>query len=264
MSNERRAGDPRANHAQPFIRKIDTRDLRDALASGYADFMVQPTHLIFLCVLYPLVGFFAWRLTAGYEILPYLFPLVSGFCLIGPLAATGLYELSRRREQGLDSSWWHVFGVLRSPSLPSVLGLGCVVAGIFVTWLVAAYLLYLAIFGTWNPVSIGEFGREIFTTQAGWALIVVGCGIGFIFAVIAMTISVVSLPMLLDRDVGAVRAVQISIGAVLANRPTMAVWGLIVAGALVIGSAPYFVGLAIVLPVLGHSTWHLYRKLVRR
>ena len=246
------------------IRVIDTADLRDALARGLADFMAQPTHLIILCVIYPVVGLILWRLTAGYDLLPYIFPLVAGFSLVGPLAATGLYELSRRRERGLDFSWWHVFDVLHSPSLPAIVALGFVLAAIFVAWLVAAHVIYLLIFGNWVPASLGEFAREVLTTYSGWALIIVGCGVGFIFAVVAMTISVVSLPMLLDRDVGAVRAVQTSIRAVRANRNTMAIWGVIVAGILVIGSLPIFVGLAIALPVLGHSTWHLYRKIIGR
>jgi len=92
----------------------------------------------------------------------------------------------------------------------------------------------------------------------------VGCGVGFLFAVVVLTISVVSLPMLLDRNVGAVAAVRTSVRAVAANPITMVQWGGIVAGTLVLGAFPLFVGLAIVLPVLGHSTWHLYRRVVER
>ena len=230
MSSEKAIADADANLGQSVIREIDTADLRDALARGLADFKVQPTHLIFLCVIYPLVGLFLARLTAGYDILPLLFPLISGFALIGPLAATGLYELSRRREQGLDFSWWHVFDVFRSPSLPAIVAVGVVLGGILVAWLVVAQFIFGAIFGNWVPESIGEFAGEIFTTYSGWALIAVGCGVGFIFAVAVLAISVVSLPMLLDRDVGAVRAIQTSIRAVLANPKTMAIWGLVVVG----------------------------------
>ena len=244
------------------VRSIATADLRDALARGIADFKVQPTHLIILCLIYPLAGLILWKLTAGYDVLPVLFPLVSGFALIGPLAATGLYELSRRREQGLDFSWWHVFAVLRSPSLPAIVALGVTLAVIFVAWLGAAQMIYERIFGNWVPASFGEFAREVFMTNSGWTLIIVGCAVGLVFAVVVMTISVVSLPMLLDRDVGAARAVQTSIRAVLANPGAMAVWGFIVVGTLLIGALPFFVGLAVVLPVLGHSTWHLYRKVV--
>lgn len=245
-----------------IVHSIGTADLRDALARGFADFMVRPTHLIILCVVYPVVGILFARLTFGYEILPILFPLVSGFSLIGPLAATGLYELSRRREQGLDTSWWHVFDVVRSPSIHAIVILGVIMALIFVAWLFAAQSIYELYFGNVVTASVSEFVRQTLTTPSGWKLILVGCGVGFLFAVVVLTISVVSLPMLLDRNVGVVTAVRTSIRAVLANPVTMAIWGLVVGGALVLGSLPLFVGLAIVLPVLGHSTWHLYRKIV--
>ena len=162
------------------------------MARGIADFKVQPTHLIILCLIYPLAGLILWKLTAGYDVLPVLFPLVSGFALIGPLAATGLYELSRRREQGLDFSWWHVFAVLRSPSLPAIVALGVTLAVIFVAWLGAAQMIYERIFGNWVPASFGEFAREVFMTNSGWTLIIVGCAVGLVFAVVVMTISVVS------------------------------------------------------------------------
>ncbi len=224
--------------------------MRDSLDKGLSDFMVHPTHLIILCVRYPVVGFFFARLTFGYDVLPILFPLVSGFSLIGPLAATGLYELSRRREQGLDASWWHVFDVRRSPSIHAIAALGVVLAMIFFGWLFAAQEIYELYFGSWVPNSISELVYRAFTTPSGWKLIAVGCGVGFLFAVVVLTISVVSLPMLLDRHVGVVTAVRTSVRAVAANPMTMAIWGIIVAGTLVLGSLPLFVGLAIVLPVL--------------
>lgn len=248
--------------ARPIVRNIGAADLRDALARGIADVNAKPTCVIFLCLIYPIVALVLARVAFQHELLPLLFPLISGFALIGPLAATGLYELSRRREMGLDYSWWHVFDVLRSPSLRALVTLGVVLAAIFVVWLQTALLIYQMFFGSVMPASFAEFVRQVFTTAPGWGLIVVGCGVGFVFAVVVLTISVVSFPMLLDRKVSAATAVQTSIRAVLANPQTMALWGLIVAGSLVIGSLPLFVGLAVVFPVLGHSTWHLYRKVV--
>jgi uncharacterized membrane protein len=254
----------RTSAGQIVVRKIDASDLRDALVRGFSDYRVQPTHLIILCVMYPVVGLFLARLTFEYDVLPLLFPLISGFALIGPLAATGLYVLSRRREQGLDMSWWHVFDVLRSPSIRAIVTLGLIMAGIFVAWLFAAQEIYRSNFGLWAPVSVSDFVHQVFGTSSGWNLILVGCGVGFLFAVFVMTISVVALPMLLDRNVGVVTAVRTSIQAVLTNPGAMAIWGLIVVGALVIGALPFFIGLAFVLPVFGHATWHLYRKLVER
>ena len=136
------------------------------------------------------------------------------------------------------------------------------VLAIFLLWLLAGNLIYDVTLGPEPPVSIASFARDVFTTRAGWAMIVAGVGIGFLFALLVLAISVVSFPLLLDRDVGLAAAVWTSIRAVAANPGPMAVWGLIVAGSLVIGLIPAFLGLIIVIPLLGHATWHLYRKVV--
>ena len=133
---------------------------------------------------------------------------------------------------------------------------------IYFAWLTAAQFIYSLGFGSAVPESLADFARQVFTTPAGWMLIVVGSGTGFVFAVVVFTLSVVSFPMLLDRNVGVKLAVQTSIRAVFANPVTMAMWGVIVAGVLLLGSLPFFVGLAVALPVLGHATWHVYRKVV--
>ena len=125
-----------------------------------------------------------------------------------------------------------------------------------------AQAIYVKNFGTVGPVSITEFAADLFTTPSGLSLIVYGTGAGFLFAVVVFTISVISFPMLLDRDVSLITAVATSIRAVAANPVTMAAWGLIVAYIMLIAALPFFLGLAIALPVLGHSTWHLYRKVV--
>jgi len=251
-----------ASRTPPAVRTIRIADLKDALARGIDDFAAMPTHAVFLCLIYPIVGIVLGRLTWGYEVLPLLFPLAAGFALIGPFAAIGLYELSRRREQGLDISWTDAFDVLRSPSAGAIAALGVLLLVIFVLWVAVAQAIYIANFGYQPAASMPDFLRQVLTTPAGWALIVVGNGVGFLFALVALSISVVSFPLLLDRDVGAVEAVLTSVRAVAANPVPMAAWGLIVAAALVIGSLPLFFGLAVVMPVLGHATWHLYRKVV--
>src|SRR3954447_7068580 len=248
--------------ALPAIRKIGLSDLGDALAKGWEDFSAMPSHAIFLCLIYPLVGIFLIGLAFGYSVLPLLFPLAAGFALIGPVAAVGLYELSRRREAGLDSHWTHAFDVLRSSSLPAIVALGLLLMGIFLAWLGSAQALYQSLFGYLPPQSYAQFIQDIFTTAAGWKLMIWGNLIGFGFAVWALVISVVSFPLLVDRDVGAAAAITTSVRAVSANPVTMAAWGLIVAALLLIGSLPAFMGLAVVMPVLGHATWHLYRKVV--
>lgn len=246
---------------QPIIRKIGLSDLREVLESGINDFRAMPTHSIFLIVIYPIVGLILLRLSFGYDLLPVIFPLVAGFALLGPLFAIGLYEMSRRREQGLPASLeaLQVFSLSR---IRSIALLGFILLALFLAWLSAALMVYESNFGAWTPPSVGEFLSQIFTTPAGRTLIVVGCGVGFIFALVTFAVSVVSFPMLVDRDVGVATAVATSLRAVAANPVTMAVWGLIVVALLLLGSLPVLIGLTIVLPVLGHSTWHLYRKLV--
>jgi uncharacterized membrane protein len=253
------AGESRAD---PVVRKIGFADLKDAVAKGIDDFWAMPTHVIFLAIIYPLVGLILARMTFGYDLMPLLFPLAAGFALIGPFAAIGLYEMSRQREQGVDVKLEHVLGVLRCPSLDGIAALGTILMIVFLIWLATAQLLYQSLFGSGSPESIGQFFSDILTTSEGWILIIAGNGIGFLFAVFVLTISVVSFPLLLDRDVGAIVAMRTSVRAVLRNPLMMAAWGLFVAVALVIGSLPLFVGLAVVMPVLAHSTWHLYRKVV--
>lgn len=247
---------------QPMIRTIGWADLKDALADGLADFKEMPTHVAFLCVIYPFVMLILARTYAGYDVLPLVFPFLAGYTLIGPLVATGMYELSRRRELGLDTSRWHAFDVFRSPSIGSIVTLGILLLAVYFAWLAAAQAIYTQYLGSAAPESVTGFIVQIISTPAGWSLIVVGNGVGFFFAALVLTLSVVSFPMLLDRDVGVVMAVQTSIRAVLANPVTMALWGLVVTAALFIGAVPFFVGLAVVLPVLGHATWHLYRRVV--
>jgi uncharacterized membrane protein len=246
----------------PTVRRIVAADLRDILARGLRDFGEYRTDVLFLCIIYPVVGLVLSRLAFGHEMLPLLFPLASGFALIGPVAAVGLYEMSRRREQGIHISWGDAFGVVRAPAFGAILVLGLVLLTIFLFWLLAAYAIYELTLGPEPPASIAAFVRDTFTTVAGWAMIVVGCGVGFLFALLVLAISVVSFPLLLDRDVGLYTAVRTSIRAVVVNPGPMVLWGLIVAGGLVIGSIPLFLGLIIVMPVLGHATWHLYRKVV--
>jgi uncharacterized membrane protein len=250
--------------APPQIRRIAAADLRDALARGLDDFAAYRADVVFLCIVYPIVGLLLARLVVGYDVLPLLFPIASGFALIGPVAAVGLYEMSRRREQGAAASWADAFGVVRAPSYGAIALLGLLLLAIFLLWLGVAWAIYALTLGPEQPASIAAFLRDVLTTPAGWALIVIGCGAGFLFAVAVLAISVVSFPLLLDRDVGVAAAVQTSLRAVRANPGPMALWGLIVAGGLVLGSLPAFLGLVVVMPVLGHATWHLYRKVVAR
>jgi len=244
------------------VRKIGLSDLTDALRLGWEDFKAIPTHAVVLCVIYPVLGLVIFRAVLGHSLLPLLFPLAAGFTLIGPFAGLGLYELSRRRERGLDVGAWDAMHVLRAPSFGAILGLGVFLFVLFGVWIATADVIYIATFGYEAAASIPDFATRVLTTAEGWTLIIVGCGVGFLFAVVALCVSVVSFPLMLDRHATAIDAVRTSLEAVRMNPLPMAAWGLIVAALLAVGSLPAFIGLCVVLPLLGHASWHLYRKLV--
>jgi uncharacterized membrane protein len=248
----------------PIVRRISLADLKEVLRKGFADFWAMPSQVFFIGLLYPIAGVILAGFAFGQNMLPLLYPLASGFALVGPFVSIGLYELSRRREQGLPTDWKYAFEVLQSPAIGSIAALGVVLLVLFMAWLFTAQALYQGLYG-YRPVgSLPAFLYEALTTSRGWTLIILGNLIGFVFAVVVLAISVVSFPLLLDRDVGAAIAVQTSIRAVITNPVTMALWGLIVAGLLALGFAMLIVGLAIIVPVLGHATWHLYRCVVGR
>ncbi len=245
-----------------IVRKIDLHNLREALSKGFEDFGANRTDVVFLCLFYPLFGLVVVRIASGSEMLPLLFPMASGFALLGPLAGVGLCEMSRRREQGLESGWSAAFSVTRSPAFGSVLALGLILFMIYAVWLLIALGIYAVTLGPQPPVSVGAFLHDVLTTPAGWTMTIVGIGLGFMFACVVLVLTNVSFPLLLDRNVGVGRAIATSVQAARVNPGPIAAWGLIVAIGLLAGSIPLFFGLVLVLPVLGHATWHLYRKLV--
>jgi uncharacterized membrane protein len=253
---------PTTTRVAPTIHAIGVPDLRDALRAGLADLGAYRADLLFIGLVYPAAGLLLAQFAYGHSMLPLVFPLASGFALLGPVAAVGLYEISRRREQGATVTWADAFRVTRSPAFGSVVLLGLILVGLFLLWIASAYGLWWVTLGPNPPASFAEFARDTLTTAPGWAMIVFGVAVGAMFAAVSFVISVVSFPMLLDRNVGVGSAISTSVRVVAANPRTMAIWGLIVAGALVVGSLPALVGLIFAVPVLGHATWHLYRKVV--
>lgn len=248
--------------AHPAVRHVGITDLADALQKGWHDFLAMPTHYAFLCAIYPLAGILLFAATSAYDLFALIYPLAAGFALIGPIAALGLYEVSRRREMGLDASPRHAFDFISSPSLGAIVALSLVLLVLFAVWIAVAQSIYTAYFGYLPITSVSSFLHDVLTTPQGRQMILVGNAVGFLFALLAASISVISFPLLLDRHVGLLAAVATSLRVVLKNPIAMAMWFLFVALALLIGSLPMLVGLAIVLPVLGHATWHLYRKAI--
>jgi uncharacterized membrane protein len=248
------------------VRRISQSDLDWAIAEGWRDFRAKRGDILVIALLYPVLGFVAAAITIDNRLLPLFFPLVAGVSLLGPAAASGFYEIARRREAGLDASWLHFLDPFRGPNRYSVEILaGCLVI-LFLCWLAAASTVAAITVG-YGP-AVGIVGAEAFIhrvlyTADGWAMIVLGMLVGFAFAAATLVMGPVSFPMVVD-GADPWTAVTTSIRAVRANPAATVSWGLRVAGLLALGCLPAFIGLAIVLPVLGYATWHLYTRLVER
>jgi uncharacterized membrane protein len=251
-------------HTDHAVRRIGQADLNWALSEGWKDFREKRGDILFLALIYPVVGFAAGAAALDQRFLPLLFPLVAGLSIMGPAVASGFYEIARRRECGLDSGWSHFFEPVLGPSRWGLIWLTLGLAVLFAGWLLAAFLVFGSTIGAYPAGGLSQFIRQVFTTPEGWTMIVVGNLVGFVFALIALVFGVVSFPMVIDQPVDAATAVATSVRAVAENPQTMALWGLRVVGLLALGCLPGFVGLAVVLPVLGYATWHLYTRLVER
>lgn len=246
----------------PPTRPITRDDIWEALRKGFADFTAFRSDVMFLVGIYPIIGICLAVISFDRALLPLLFPLAAGFALLGPLAAVGLYEMSRRRESGESAGWDAALSSLRAHVVGPVMVLGLYLLAIFVAWMFFANLIYGMTLGPAPPESALAFLTDVLTTSAGWTMVVVGMAVGFVFACMALVVSLISFPMLIDRRAGLPLAVTTSVRVARQSPVTVAVWGAIVAVAMALGTLPFFLGLIIVLPVLGHATWHLYRAAV--
>ena len=247
---------------QPQVRDITGADIVEALAAGIADFRAAPAYGLFFGGFYAIGGLFLLWLTFATGLGYLAYPFAAGFALIGPFVAVGCYEVSRRREAGQALEWRSVLGVVFDQSRRELGWMAFVTLFVFIVWMYQVRILVVLCLGFQNFVTVREFVDVVTGTPAGLLFLALGHVDGAILALVTFTLTVVSFPLLLDRDIDFVTAMITSVKAVVINPKTMIVWAAIVAVTTVLAILPGFLGLFVVLPVLGHTTWHLYRRLV--
>ncbi|HEX4846539.1 MAG TPA: DUF2189 domain-containing protein [Novosphingobium sp.] len=243
----------------PVARDLGRADLTRALAAGARDFAAEPLYGLFFGAIYVLGGLLCWYALVTKGAAAWLIPLAAGFPLIAPFTAVGLYEVSRRREAGLELSWGGVLGALRGRGDDQLLLLGGLIFVGFTFWIILAHGIF-AIFAA----ELGPRGESLalLQTGTGLAMLAVGSAVGALVAFAFYAVTVMSLPMLVDRDVDLLTAIITSLRAVQANRAVLIGWAAFIAALLFAAMVPAFLGLLAALPVLGHATWHLYRRTV--
>jgi uncharacterized membrane protein len=251
-----------ARRADPFVREITVGDVNEAWVRGMRDFQVAPIFGLAFGAFYAAAGIVivssATVLGLGYLV----YPLAAGFALIGPFAAVGLYEVSRCLEAGMPLSWYHVLGVIVEQRNRQLAWMAFVVLFIFIVWMYQVQLLFALFVGLHSFATLKDTLSVLTTTPEGIAFLVLGNVIGALLSVIVFALTVVSIPLVLDHDIDFVTAMITSVRAVVANPAPMLGWGFTVGVLLVLASLPFFAGLIVILPILGHATWHLYRKVV--
>ncbi len=258
MSVSERRPDP----SLPGIRPVSFRDLKEILGLGLADFLAAPMFGIFFASIYAAGGIILAACVVSFGVYWMLYPLIIGFALIGPFIAAGLYEVSRSREQGSPLSWSRVLGIVWNQRRRELGWMAFVMLFVFWVWMYQARTLFAVFFGFQGFATLEGFLTAVLTTTNGWLFLLTGHIVGAIIALVLFTLTVVSCPLLMDRDVDFVTAMITSIRAVFTSPVTMIAWGLFVIASVVITAIPLFLGLLLSLPILGHATWHLYRRAV--
>ena len=232
-------------------------DLRGALRAGLSDFRRAPQYGVFFSAVYVLGGFFLIWLGAG--TVSWTIATSLGFPLVAPFAAAGLYEVSRRIERGQPLDWAGVLGIVWAERTRQLPMLGAVIVIYFLFWTFLAHMIFALFMGLSTMTNVSQ-SWDVFLTPNGLTMIAVELGVGAVLAFVLFSVTVVSLPLVLDREVDFVTAMATSVQVVQANPVVMLIWAVVIAALSLIALVPWFLGLVLVLPVLGHATWHLYRR----
>ncbi len=244
------------------IKNATIADLRSALAMGIRDFLNAPLFGLFFGSVFAVGGLVLFYSIFRLQVFWLAYPLVIGFSLVGPFAATGLYEVSRRLEQDKPLVWSEVLGVIWLQHRREFGWMAFVTLFIFWIWMYQIRTLVAVFFGFAGFADLSGFLEAVFTTSNGWTFLLVGHLVGAIISLALFVLTVISCPLLLDREVDFVTAMLTSIRSVLASPVVLVLWGGFVVLAVMLSAVPAFLGLLVVLPVLGHATWHLYRRLI--
>jgi uncharacterized membrane protein len=251
---------PGAKPAAPSysIRTMQLSDIWEVLKLGFQDVQACRTDALTIAVIAPMAGIFLGSVVVVRAFLPFVFPICAGFALLGPMATLWFAALSRRRERG-DASALSAFTPDR---LVAIQRLCAIAIMLFITWNVTAGIIYGVTMGSSNEDVAAPFFSRVFHTQAGWSLIIAGCSTGAIFAVLSLAVFLISFPVVLDKPVTAFQAIGVSVQAMVHNPFFVLAWGAVVVAGLLGGALPAMLGIVITLPVLGHGSWHLYRRMV--
>ena len=252
----------RAHGPKPVLQPLSMDDLSEALSAGLRDFRGSAPYGLFFGAFYAFGGWFLFWLLSAYN-MPYLvYPLASGFALIAPFVAAGLYEVSRSREEGIPLSPAQIFGAVFGERSKELRWMALITGFAFIIWIDIAIFLYVIFFGL-HPVNPSSLVNTILLTPQGAMFLLAGNLIGAFLSVAVFSITAISFPLLLHKDVDFITGMITSIKCVLANKRVMLSWAIFIGFLMMICLASFLLGLIVVLPLLGHATWHLYRRAVR-
>jgi len=253
------SGEPVAASAVPVINTVTVADLVAALRLGWRDFTLAPLYGLFFASVYVLGGWVMYGALTGAGRLWWTLPAAAGFPILGPFIACGLYEVSRRIERGVPLGWRGVLGVIWAEKNRQIPSIAAVIVVFFLFWNFLAHMIFALFMGLSTMTDVTS-SFAVFLTPNGMMMLAVGTVVGAVFATLLFSLTVVSLPLLMDREIDFVTAMITSFATVQQSPLVMLGWGAFIAVLLFLAMLPGFLGLLVVLPVLGHATWHLYRR----